>query len=275
MLLIPPSTLCCFLALLPYSPPPPRPTSPLPRAPPSPPYSSRSLELPSLLSSCSSPSLELSLLLPPCSSQSLVLLPGAPPLSSSPPTAPPLPCASLPPIPLLLTRPRAPSPTLVLLPGAPPPSPAPPLLPSLLLPLCSSPPPRAATRRSSPHSQLLPLPRAALSALLLPRERAVSRAGRLRHMTCRRPRRCTFRRLQRTRARSHSSGRPRPRPSPWSRRGRRGLRAEPPGSPSVATRAAACTHAMAPTLLQKLFNKRGGGAASAQARPPKEEPAFR
>lgn len=31
---------------------------------------------------------------------------------------------------------------------------------------------------------------------------------------------------------------------------------------------------MAPTLLQKLFNKRGGGAASAQARPPKEEPAF-
>ncbi|XP_028735939.1 folliculin-interacting protein 2 isoform X2 [Peromyscus leucopus] len=30
---------------------------------------------------------------------------------------------------------------------------------------------------------------------------------------------------------------------------------------------------MAPTLLQKLFNKRGGGAASAQARPPKEEPA--
>ncbi|GAB1287624.1 Folliculin-interacting protein 2 [Apodemus speciosus] len=31
---------------------------------------------------------------------------------------------------------------------------------------------------------------------------------------------------------------------------------------------------MAPTLLQKLFNKRGGGAASAQARTPKEEPAF-
>ncbi|XP_052036288.1 folliculin-interacting protein 2 isoform X4 [Apodemus sylvaticus] len=31
---------------------------------------------------------------------------------------------------------------------------------------------------------------------------------------------------------------------------------------------------MAPTLLQKLFNKRGGGAASAQARAPKEEPAF-
>ncbi|XP_075807129.1 folliculin-interacting protein 2 isoform X4 [Microtus pennsylvanicus] len=93
-------------------------------------------------------------------------------------------------------------------------------------------------------------------------------------MTCGRPRRCTFRRLQRSRARSHSSGRPRPRPSPWSRRGRRGLRAEPPGSPSVAARAAACTHAMAPTLLQKLFNKRGGGAASAQARPPKEEPAF-
>ncbi|XP_031229991.1 folliculin-interacting protein 2 isoform X4 [Mastomys coucha] len=31
---------------------------------------------------------------------------------------------------------------------------------------------------------------------------------------------------------------------------------------------------MAPTLLQKLFNKRGGGATSAQARPPKEEPAF-
>ncbi|XP_052587261.1 folliculin-interacting protein 2 isoform X5 [Peromyscus californicus insignis] len=30
---------------------------------------------------------------------------------------------------------------------------------------------------------------------------------------------------------------------------------------------------MAPTLLQKLFNKRGGGAAAAQARPPKEEPA--
>ncbi|XP_041514844.1 folliculin-interacting protein 2 isoform X1 [Microtus oregoni] len=93
-------------------------------------------------------------------------------------------------------------------------------------------------------------------------------------MTSGRPRRCTFRRLQRSRARSHSSGRPRPRPSPWSRRGRRGLRAEPPGSPSVAARAAACTHAMAPTLLQKLFNKRGGGAASAQARPPKEEPAF-
>ncbi|XP_051055391.1 folliculin-interacting protein 2 [Phodopus roborovskii] len=31
---------------------------------------------------------------------------------------------------------------------------------------------------------------------------------------------------------------------------------------------------MAPTLLQKLFNKRGGGTAAAQARPPKEEPAF-
>ncbi|CAO2612829.1 Folliculin-interacting protein 2 [Lemmus lemmus] len=93
-------------------------------------------------------------------------------------------------------------------------------------------------------------------------------------MTCGRPRRCTFRRLQRSRACSHSSGRPRPRPSPWSRRGRRGLRAEPPGSTSAVARAAACTHAMAPTLLQKLFNKRGGGAASAQARPPKEEPAF-
>ena len=42
----------------------------------------------------------------------------------------------------------------------------------------------------------------------------------------------------------------------------------------MAARPGRRVHAMAPTLLQKLFNKRGGGAASAQARPPKEEPAF-
>lgn len=168
----------------------------------------------------------------PCSSLSPALLPTSPPcghnsllLTSLSPLHPPLPWRSsyiAPPYTLLSPTPLYSSPSLLptrfslhLLRSS---------LFLWLLPL-----PRAALWRSSPipwrsspslvHPPpccprappfpralppllpvLLPLPRAALSALLLPRERAVSRAGRLRHMTGQRPRRRTFRPLQRSRA---------------------------------------------------------------------------